>query len=386
MCYIRNKGGFLGGQFMENQTIEIIKQAQAGNEEAFTQLYQDYYQSVYYKAYQMTRNEADAKDIAQEVFYEVHRSLPRLQDPKHFYAWLMVITSSRTKNLFRKHQYDTTFFENLQEINIQEKRIEANPEQYVQDKSEQEIIYELIMQMPKKYAEVIALVYLKELKLQEIADILQVPLGTVKTRAARGKKELKNLICAYENKEQRRLSFHVEGAIPLSLLFFDSIQTAVEVMVSQIKKAWHTVSTNALTSCCVVSFSALAVTGGAFLYDDMQKKASPTQKPQAQAPITQKQEEPPKQSEESFSQEALKKSAFPQTNYQGTQITSSRDAYYICLNFAYTQEEMTEHTKDEFQEILPIYEVLKNENSIHYQQLQKQGWTTLFETYAYGDI
>lgn len=369
---------------MENQTIELIKQAQMGDEEAFTQLFQDYYHSVYYKAYQMTRNEADAKDIAQEVFYEVHRSLPRLQEPQHFYAWLMVITSSRTKNLFRKHQYDATFFENLQEINVQEKRIDANPEQFVHDKGEQEIIYELIMQMPKKYADVIALVYLKELKLQEIADILQVPLGTVKTRAARGRKELKSLINAYEKKEQRRLSFHIEGAIPLSLLFMEQIQSVVEIIMTQTKKALHTISTNVVTSCCVVSFSALAVSGGAFLYKDLQVQAKSSQKPHPQQQTAQ--QPPIVQEKEQSTQEALKKNSFPQTNYQGTQITSSRDAYYICLNFAYTQEEMTHHTKEDFKEILPIYEVLKNENSTHYQQLQKQGWTTLFETYAYDDI
>lgn len=369
---------------MENQTIELIKQAQMGDEEAFTQLFQDYYHSVYYKAYQMTRNEADAKDIAQEVFYEVHQSLPRLQEPQHFYAWLMVITSSRTKNLFRKHQYDATFFENLQEINVQEKRIDANPEQFVHDKGEQEIIYELIMQMPKKYADVIALVYLKELKLQEIADILQVPLGTVKTRAARGRKELKSLINAYEKKEQRRLSFHIEGAIPLSLLFMEQIQSVVEIIMTQTKKALHTISTNVVTSCCVVSFSALAVSGGAFLYEDLQVQAKSSQKPHPQQQTAQ--QPPIVQEKEQSTQEALKKNSFPQTNYQGTQITSSRDAYYICLNFAYTQEEMTHHTKEDFKEILPIYEVLKNENSTHYQQLQKQGWTTLFETYAYDDI
>lgn len=372
---------------MKQEVICIIEQAQMGDEEAFKELYERFYHSVYYKSYQLTRNEADAKDIVQEVFCEVHRSLPQLLDPQHFYSWLMMITTSRTKNLFRKHTHDALFIENMQELNIKDQRIDANPEYYAHDRSEQEIIYQLIHELPKKYAEVLELTYLKELKLQEVADLLQVPLGTVKTRIVRGRKELQNKILAFEHTEQRKLSFHVDTAFPLSIIGIGSWKVFTTQTISKMKHFSQTIASNAVVSGCVVSFGALAISGGVFVYDDYQRaQASQSMRTQDVADFDHTSSKQEQQKPQEKQETALLQSAFPSMDYNGQDVKSSRDAYFICLNFALKEEDMKEHTKEDFMNILPIYEQLKKEQSIHYQELEKTGWTTLFEAYAYSDI
>lgn len=372
---------------MELEVIRIIKQAQTGDEEAFRELYERFYHSVYYKSYQLTHNEADAKDIVQEVFYEVHRSLPKLQDPQHFYSWLMMITTSRTKNLFRKHTHDAFFMENMQELNIKEQRIDANPEYYAHDRSEQEVIHQLIHELPSKYSEVLELTYFKELKLQEVADLLHVPLGTVKTRIVRGRKELQNKILAFEHTEQRKLSFHVDTAFPLSILGIGSWKVFSSQVMSKLKHVSQTITSNAVVSGCVVSFGALAISGGVFVYDDYQSaQASQPMKSHDVAAIDQSSSKQERKNTQEKEEPVLLQAVFPSMDYNGQAVTSSRDAYFVCLNFALREEDMKEHTREDFMNILPIYEQLKKEQSIHYQELEKTGWTTLFEAYAYGDI
>lgn len=360
------QGELIGyGDNMDEQTKQWILQAQQGNEEAFTSLYQKYYSAAYRKARSVCMNDADAKDAVQESFYEVHRSLKNLRDPESFYSWLLMIVYSKSNLQYRKYKHITYGEEQTTFSNQEENRIYMNPNKIIEDQSERDILLSLIDSLTTKQAEIIKLVYLQEMKLSEAAKVLNIPLGTVKTRAVRARDELKKKIEEYEKREHRKLSFNVDTLLPLSTF---SIGT---ILLSQIKQksiqSIQLVSQNAVVSGCVASLSVLAVTGGVFAYDDY-KQAQEAQKV-AEPQLTQPVEQPP-----------IQKASFSTVEYDEEPITNVKDAFYTCINFAKDEETMKKRTKEEVEEMIPVYEKLKKSGSPYYEQLEKQGWVLWFES------
>jgi len=86
-----------------------VRRAQEGDVRAFEQLFQQYHRGIYNTIYQMTRNEADAADLTQEVFVRAYRALPRLQTPEAFTSWLYRIAANCSYDLLgrrKKHFAD----------------------------------------------------------------------------------------------------------------------------------------------------------------------------------------------------------------------------------------------------------------------------------------
>ena len=83
---------------------QLVLRAQAGDEQAYQQLYEKYYPYVYHYAYHLCKNEADAKDVVQDVFMELYRSLVKLRNADYFMLWLKRITKSKAQLLFRRNK------------------------------------------------------------------------------------------------------------------------------------------------------------------------------------------------------------------------------------------------------------------------------------------
>lgn len=360
---------------MEDRIIKLIQEAQCGNEEAFTELFQLYYHSAYIKACHICLNEADAKDAVQESFYEVHRSLQNLRDPSKFYSWLMMIVMSKSNLQFRRYRHLAGNSVDEFYNNYEEKRKYMDPIKYTEDENERAILLSIIDSMTSKQAEIVKLMYLKEMKLSEIAEELNIPLGTVKTRAARAKEELRKRIKEYEKLENRKLNFHVDMLLPSAILGTSFLSTLMVTIKQKVSQVYTIVSQNATMSICTVSLSALVVTGGAFAYQDFQNRNEMPEPEIAQITPQPMEEEPVPE---------IPLAAFSPVTYAGDDITTIRDAYFACMNFAQDEKTMKVRTKEEYQEIIPLYEQLKNSDSPYYQQLQQDHWTDLFETYAYN--
>lgn len=166
---------------LQETSEEIILKAIHGDEDAFSQIYRAYSNRVYFMAIQYFRNEDTAKDIVQEVFIKVYRQINKLQTPKAFSSWLHVITYRECQNYNRRKS-------NIFELGDEDK-IEDFPntmEVDVISKIENERIKNEIMgilddlSIPLK--SVAMLRFFEDLKLQEIADILDIPKNTVSSR------------------------------------------------------------------------------------------------------------------------------------------------------------------------------------------------------------
>lgn len=359
---------------MEDRIIQLIEQAQGGSEEAFTELFQLYYASAYKKACSICLNEADAKDAVQESFYEVHRSIHKLREPSKFYSWLMMIVMSKSNLQYRRYRHLASNAVDEYTNVYEEKRKYMDPIKYTEDQNEHAILLSIIDSMTPKQAEIVKLMYLEEMKLSEIAKRLNIPLGTVKTRAARAKDELRKRIDEFEKAENRKLNFHVDMLLPSVLLTTTYLTTITAALRQKVSQLIGNISQHVTMSVCSASLSTLLVTGGVFAYQDIQKNNANEQPLIAQQTNQDKKEE---------ANVEIPLSAFTPVDYEGENITTIRDAYFACINFAQDEEAMKQHSKEEFQEIIPLYEQLKASSSPYYQQLLEEGWTSLFESYAY---
>ena len=168
-----------------------------GDMKYFEDIYIEYYDKVYFIALSVLKNEQDSEDITQEVFTQVYKSINNLDDIDKFNAWISRIALSKSidsirkkKRINDKESYCDYDFHNVDSG----ENIESNLIEYERNK----FILDLIQQLPEKKRIVLSLFYYNELKIDQIAEILDCPLGTVKSRLNSAKKDLKVLLAKQE--------------------------------------------------------------------------------------------------------------------------------------------------------------------------------------------
>lgn len=355
--------------------IELIKQAQNGNEEAFTALYERYYARAFAIAYRQTKDHSDAQDVVQDAFIQVHKSIHTLRDPKVFYRWLMQIVHSKCIDLFYKNRNRDSVDPSTMEryYPYEEKRMYMLPEEQSTYEGEQNVLYNIIQEMDEKYSTIIELIYFRQLKLEEIAEYLQIPVGTVKTRSRRAKQELRLRIEAFEKQEGRKLHFQVDALFPsVTFLSFTGLWKSWK------RECTSFLSGGAVNVACVVSVTVLSISGGAMAIGDYQAAHQTTPIQMQPAKEVMKNDINAKEAIELPKEQVLEQKAFGPYHVEEREITSTKDAYYLCINWALTKEDMMTKTYADVQEILPIYEELKQQNDAYYKLLQKRGWEEQF--------
>lgn len=156
-----------------SETMQLIRRSQSGDHDAFAALFEQYKNLVYRTAYLTLRHTAEAEDALQEVFIRVYQSLPNYDPAKGaFTTWLYRITMYYCLNQRRKHQVDD---QPLDDDTVN--GIEATTEP-----TEIEDLWEKLGQLSEKQRAVVILRFYAELPYAEIAEVLDIPLGTVKSR------------------------------------------------------------------------------------------------------------------------------------------------------------------------------------------------------------
>lgn len=170
------------------QDHELVASALAGNPDAFATLVVRYDRAVYHLAYRTMRDVEEARDVAQEAFFKAFRSLRTFKPGARFSTWIFSITyHACCDRLARRKRYSN---EELPE------RADAGPgpEQSVIAIDEARRLRSAIEALPEKYRTVITLYHLQGQHYEEIADVLGVPMGTVKTHLFRAKEQLRRLL------------------------------------------------------------------------------------------------------------------------------------------------------------------------------------------------
>jgi RNA polymerase sigma-70 factor (ECF subfamily) len=161
-------------------------------------------ESLYNTALRLTRNPQDAEDLVQETFLRAYRAFHQYTPGTNLKAWLFRILKNAFINEYRKRkatpaQEDFAGIEDAFESKIDRDRVVSikNPEEEALEKSIDEGVQQALESLPTDYRMVIVLADLEGFSYTEIAEILEVPIGTVMSRLYRGRKLLEEELLRY---------------------------------------------------------------------------------------------------------------------------------------------------------------------------------------------
>lgn len=167
---------------------ELVLRALGEQPEAFGTLVERYDRAVYHLAYRTLRDMEEARDVAQEAFFKAFRSLRTFKPGAKFSTWIFSITyHACCDRLARRKRYSNEEFPERADN-------APGPESQAIAGDEARRLRTAIEALPEKYRTVITLYHLQDRQYDEIASILGIPIGTVKTHLFRAKEQLRKLL------------------------------------------------------------------------------------------------------------------------------------------------------------------------------------------------
>jgi RNA polymerase sigma-70 factor (ECF subfamily) len=188
--------------------LDLVKQCQAGNTEAFDQLVTRYRTRVFAMIYNMVHNEQDAWDLAQDSFVKAWKSIGRFRGRSSFYTWIYRIVMNVTIDWLRKKQVKGAGAEFNDSIQLREiepasrtvPRADPLPHERMERSEIRARIDNAIAQISPEHRAVILMKEIEEMQYHEIAEALGCSIGTVMSRLFYARKKLQNLLRdVYEN-------------------------------------------------------------------------------------------------------------------------------------------------------------------------------------------
>ena len=166
------------------KTDLLVLKAQRGEKRAFEALFHLYNRSLQRFAYRLCRDQTLAADAVQEAWLTLSKTLARLDDPRGFRMWAYKTVRWRVVDGARKRKHSAASLDDVAEIAVSSGEPDATSGQLAFH----------MAQLAAGDRQMLALFYLDELKLTEIAGVLDVPVGTVKSRLNRARARLRQQI------------------------------------------------------------------------------------------------------------------------------------------------------------------------------------------------
>jgi RNA polymerase sigma-70 factor (ECF subfamily) len=168
----------------------LVVRVRQGDLEALGELYDRYRTQVFRTALAITRNRETAEDILQEVFLKLHRYAERIDTSLCLAPWLYRVTANLCYTYVSRQNRWLAALEDVIE-NVVAPPARTCPERQLERGELQSVVQQAIELLSPNHKIVIVLHYLADLSLKEIAAILQVPEGTVKSRLYYGRENLR---------------------------------------------------------------------------------------------------------------------------------------------------------------------------------------------------
>lgn len=172
---------------------DLIEKFQNGDLYAFDLIVKRYKNQLLNFIYRFLGNAEEAEDLVQETFLRVYRNRRAYQKVAKFSTWIYTIAGNLAKTELRKRKRRKFF--SISDLGYNEKDYDIsdeayNPEKDVDSRMKEEIIHREINDLSPKFREVILLRDVQQLSYEEISQIVNIPLGTVKSRVNRGRLKL----------------------------------------------------------------------------------------------------------------------------------------------------------------------------------------------------
>lgn len=211
----------------------LIESAKVGDNAAFEKLYQLTIKTSYHTASLLLNNSCDVEDVLQNSYLKAYQKLPELKNPESFEYWIKTIVENECKNYIKKEKRISApivFLKGREEISEEWKQ--PVPQEYMEREELRQSISDILNNLSPEVRACIILYHYDDKSLNEIKDILDIPLGTVKSRLHNGRKEIEKQFAKLRKKDPTLYSI---GAIPavLSLLAFQAKNIVVPAAIAE---------------------------------------------------------------------------------------------------------------------------------------------------------
>lgn len=170
---------------------KLIKLAQEGNEESFSELVRRYQSKVFSMALNFTRDRETADDLSQEIFLKAYLALPKFRFESEFGTWLYRVALNHVRDfLRRKGRIKEVSLEEIGEISVSEEGVEKMEKEREEERRKR-LLRASVETLPPKYRIVLTLRDIQGLAYDEISRVLKVSPGTVDSRLHRARKMLR---------------------------------------------------------------------------------------------------------------------------------------------------------------------------------------------------
>ena len=191
---------------MEETDINLVKLARNGDRMAFQKLVERYQRKIFGLCYGMVRNQDDAMDLVQETFVKVFKNLDRFEGQSSFYTWTYRIATNVSIDYLRKHKRQRTVDYDdgiLRDDDVEDagallpSRLGLNPAKVYGRRELMEKIEEALGALSDHHRQAILLREVEGLSYQEIADVMEVSIGTVMSRLHHARKNMQKHLADY---------------------------------------------------------------------------------------------------------------------------------------------------------------------------------------------
>ncbi len=177
----------------------LVIRAKDGDQKAYAELMQRYKDSIYFMALKMVNNKDDAMDLTVETFGKAFENIEKYKPDFAFSTWLFRIATNNCIDFIRKKRLNVVSLQSISEEDKDKKQLQIasdtlNPEQTGIKKQESEKLKSIVEQLPQRYRTLIILRYYDEESYEEIAQQLDLPLGTVKAQLFRARDLMSNIM------------------------------------------------------------------------------------------------------------------------------------------------------------------------------------------------
>ena len=195
----------------------LIRRAQRGDADAFEQLLLEHQKNVYNLCYRMAGNPDDAMDLSQETFLRAWRCLDQYQFASAFSTWLYWLCSNICIDFLRRRRRQQTVPLTFEDADGEEQTYavpdaQPLPEEQVELKLTRETLAAAMAQLLPEHRAVLQLRVVNEMSYEQIADVLDIQIGTVKSRLSRARNQLKKIL-ERGNLSRRASSESMEGEV-----------------------------------------------------------------------------------------------------------------------------------------------------------------------------
>ncbi len=189
---------------IEEDDTQLVVASKDGNQEAFSLLVQRYQRRVFNLVFRMLQDYEEASEITQEAFLASWQGLPSFRGEARFSTWLYRIAYNCALKQLELRKRDKALQMALQAEQFLEDETNTRETTHLEMLDNQQLIHEQLSLLPAKYRIVLVLRHLQDMTYEEMAEVLTMPVGTIKTHLFRARNLLKARLQSFERGRRPR--------------------------------------------------------------------------------------------------------------------------------------------------------------------------------------